>query len=128
MRWTRHILLHQDPNFEGKSERIYIDHSIAYYYDCHTNRIHYHVRPNECVNLSIGMKNKVTSINTLGECVYLWYQSECKGSYARIAPGTRHHHNFNGMKFEDNNDRNLNDNTESISRCSSLGKILNCGL
>jgi len=102
-----YILLYQDANFPGTSQRI-------------------HVGP--CANFSNDMKNKVSSINTLGECVYLWSRSECQGSYARVAPGTRNHLNFDGMKFHDNNDRNLNDNTVSISRCSSWGKILTCGL
>jgi hypothetical protein len=99
------ILLYADVEHKGTPARLSV------------NLAHTH-----CVNFDSELKNKVSSINTKGQCVLLWYSNGCTGAYARIAPGTSSHWDFNKSKFDDK-DSNLNDNTESISGCIGHSRL-----
>jgi len=113
------VMLYQEPNHGGTEERIQFGRPfflLPFLPFAGSN----------CVNFTTEMKNKVSSINTFGQCVKLWYLSGCTGSYARIAPGTKDQQDFTNLKFDDNTDRNLNNNVESISldSCTTQGNSL----
>lgn len=53
----------------------------------------------ECLNLEdVGMAFRVMSINTHGNCVYLYDSADCKGEQLRVAPGTPCHYDLSGCK------------------------------
>jgi len=66
------------------------------------------ISPGVCVNLQL-FKNRVSSINTRGNCINVYIQAGCSGATARIAPGTGCHSNLG--------DCGMNDSVRSLRLC-----------
>lgn len=69
----------------------------------------------ECINLN-DHDEKISSINTHGNCFVVWHDSECTGHSLRIFPGSPNHHDLSRIDMV-RGVRNWEDEISSIRPC-----------
>ncbi|CAL8116343.1 unnamed protein product [Orchesella dallaii] len=94
-------------SYGGNAEKIqFFDHSNG-----GGHSIIYTVYGTGCNNLSPEWNDRISSVNTHGNCVLAWEHAGCTGRSERIAPGTPHHGHLPALGF--------NDAISSFQLCSS---------
>ncbi|CAL8135074.1 unnamed protein product [Orchesella dallaii] len=84
------ITIYDDVNAGGAS--YYLDLSYSY-----------------CTNIPSDWNDRISSINTYGNCAIGYEHSDCRGRGERFAPGTPHHGDLTNLDF--------NDQITSFKRC-----------
>ncbi|ODM91212.1 Protein PRY1 [Orchesella cincta] len=67
----------------------------------------------DCANLPGNWNDRISSVDTHGNCIVVWEHGGCSGKSERIAPGTRSHNHLAAIGF--------NDQISSYQLCSKSG-------
>lgn len=62
--------------------------------------------------------DRISSINTHGQCIMVWDLDNCTGDYIKMAPGVGCHHDFSGCYIR--NRQSLNKRVSSVSSCNIM--------
>lgn len=69
----------------------------------------YFMHGKSCVNVDVDDDNSIKSVNTIGNCVRLYDETNCLGKSVTLYPGSLHHSNLLQLRF--------NDKTSSFGKC-----------
>lgn len=85
--------------------------------DFHGDEFHIEMQHGQCYKLGIS-NDRMSSMDTHGQCVDLYTRDDCNGGMFRLEPGSECHRNFGNC--------DMNDRISSVRLCSSCSSC-NCG-
>ncbi|ODM88245.1 Villin-1, partial [Orchesella cincta] len=84
--FAKQIILYEDSVFQGAT------YNVTRFY-----KLGMFVR---CFDLPSNWHDRVSSINTNGNCVYAWTLPGCSGKHLHVAPGTPSHYSLSELRFD----------------------------